>query len=204
MILEWGYFDRINKKGNPNVGHWQLSPDHLNNPPQGDYPSDRFNAVGLGIQERDPVPDGYVLLCGQVPEDAAVLDVDYPAWLKGQWDYYTARGERVLFRPHPRAVTQPFNSPPELTNRGDLKTALAGAKFVVCYNSNTGHDALLAGVPVVCDPVAPYAELSGETCPSVERRQHYFSRAAYGQWRHSEIVTGFIETLKRMGYGSRI
>lgn len=203
IVLEWGYFDRINDKSNPHKGHWQLSPDGLNNLPIGVFPSDRLDATGVQLLERSHNQDGYVLICGQVRKDAAVMDVDYPAWISEQIRKYTARGERILFRPHPGGGTERYGVADRLIQVGDLQSALDGAKFVVCYNSNAGHDALLAGVPVVCDPAAPYYELSGEVCPSIEDRRRYFSRCAYGQWRRAEIADGMKATLESMGYGGR-
>lgn len=185
-------------------GHWQISPRALNQLPAGEFSSDRFDATGIKLLDREPKPDGYVLICGQVPEDAAVMDVDYPAWLRYQWDYWTARGEQVFFRPHPKSLTQAISVPKSQIKQGDLSHDLNGAKLVVCYNSNAGHDALIAGVPVYCSDTAPYAELSGEVCPSIEERRRYFSRAAYGQWKIEEMDQGVITTLERMGYGSRI
>ena len=153
--------------------------------------------------EREHVQDGYVLICGQVQTDAAVMDVDYPAWLSEQIRRYQARGEDVRFRPHPKCVADPPPEAAAVILSGTLEDALKGAKFVVCYNSNAGHDALLAGVPVVCDPCAPYHELSGEVCPGYSDRLRYFSRAAYGQWRRADIAEGFEATLVRMGYAGR-
>lgn len=204
VVVEWGYFARVNRPREGIFNYWQLSPGRLNTLPDGEFPPDRFEATGFKLLDRDPRPDGYVLLCGQVAEDAAVQDVDYPAWMRKQWDYWKSKGERVLFRPHPKAIRPALRVNKPDIHTGELSDALDGAKFVVCYNSNVGHDALLAGVPVVCDPVAPYYELSGEVCPSREARLRYFSRAAYGQWKLSEFEAGVIETLKRMGYGDRI
>jgi len=67
---------------------------------------------------------------------------------------------------------------------------LAGARLVVTWNSNVGHEALLAGVPVVAHGPAAYAELAGETLPSVDARREYFHRVAYGQWTLDEMRSG--------------
>lgn len=202
IVVEWGYFDRINSKNDSTKGHWQLSPDRLNNLPDGEFPPDRFYATGVKLIERMHNADGYVLICGQVKCDAAVMGIDYPRWIAEQIDKYSARGERVKFRPHPKEPDY-YGVSPSMLLDGTLDDALAGAKFIVCYNSNAGHDALIAGVPVVCDPIAPYYELSGEVIPSMDDRLKYFSRCAYGQWRRCEIETGVHETLMRLGYDGK-
>lgn len=200
VVMEWGYFARVNNHSQYHKGHWQLSTGELNTLPEGEFPPDRFLNLGLEIKDRPAKSGGYVLICGQVPQDAQIMDVDYPKWVQSQIKHYQDRGEKVFYRPHPRAGTEDFTLDKNLYLRGNLSDALDGCKFLVCYNSNVGHDALLAGVAVVCDPCAPYYELSGEECPARDRRLRYFSRAAYGQWRISELEQGITETLKRMGY----
>ncbi len=199
IVMEWGYFDRVNNHQEYHKGHWQLSIGELNALPVREFSPDRFFNLNIELKDR-PEKSGYVLICGQVPQDAQIEDVNYPEWVKSQIEYYESRGEKVLYRPHPRAGTEDFTLPKEQYLRGKLQPALDGAKFIVCYNSNVGHDALIQGVPVVCDPCAPYYELSGEECPPKDRRLRYFSRAAYGQWKLSELEQGLTETFNRMGY----
>ncbi|MCK5746427.1 MAG: hypothetical protein KAH44_09430, partial [Oricola sp.] len=67
---------------------------------------------------------------------------------------------------------------------------------IVTINSNIGHEALINGVPVICDPGAPYAELANDCfseglfMPDAKLRKKYFSRLAYGQWTLEEIRSG--------------
>lgn len=199
IVNEWGYFDRVNRNEEWRTGHWQLSIGGLNALPEGDFPSDRFDALGIELKQRERVEDGYVLVCGQLPNDAAVLGSDHREWIRDQIGHYESRGERVIFRPHPQDKENI-----DLDYFKDtLSGQLAGAKFVVCYNSNVGHDALIAGVPVVCDPCAAYSELSGERCPDIETRLKYFYRAAYGQWKCHEMKEGLKQTLSRIDYAGK-
>lgn len=187
LVLDWGYFARVNERDEAMQGHWQISQGALNALPHGDYPDDRLIGTGIELLERAP-SDGYVLVCGQMPNDAAVYGTDHAQWLRDVIHGYRARGLDVRYREHPRGGVKISGVP---TADGPLDKALAGARLVVCYNSNVAHEALIAGIPVVCDPCAPYAELSGETIPSMAARRAYFSRAAYGQWLASEFAEGF-------------
>lgn len=182
FIYDWGYFKRVNNPNEHKEGYWQLSLNDLNCMPDWDLPPDRFGQTKVKLKEQSNNPDGYVLLCGQMPIDAAVSGSDHKQWLIDQYDFYTSKGLDVRYREHPRggvALDYP-------TAHECLITAMRGSRFVVTYSSNVGHDALIEGIPVVCDYKAPYADLSGEVLPNMEERIKYFSRAAYGQWMHTE------------------
>jgi hypothetical protein len=94
---------------------------------------------------------GYALIIGQVVGDAALLGVDIHAWYRKIGVSLWKQGWDVKFRQHPvevdRGVAMPHVSFAQ-TLSGSLTEALAGAGLVVTYNSNTGVDAILAGVPV--------------------------------------------------------
>lgn len=182
FIYDWGYFHRVNAPDQHRDGHWQISYQELNNMPDWVLPPDRFNSTSAVIGRKNHDKDGYVLVCGQMPNDAAVAGTDHKLWLIEQCEHYIEQGYDVRYREHPRGGVK-LSYP---TAHKDLMTAMRGARFIVTYNSNVGHDALLAGIPVVCDPSAPYAELSGENLPSKPKRLKYFSRAAYGQWTYKE------------------
>jgi hypothetical protein len=124
-----------------------------------------------------------VLLIGQMPGDAAHAGTDHRQWLTDQLKRY----DDIVYRPHPRGGIDLHGV---RMHTGALSDALRGARLVVTYNSNTGHEALLGGIPVVCDPCAAYAPLSGETLPSKEDREAYFHRVAYGQWTADEVRSG--------------
>jgi len=185
LVADWGYLARVNQPDESAAGHWQVSLGGLNQVPTFACPSDRFDALGLEIVEQGGDPDGYVLVCGQVPGDAAhgMDAATLKAWLLEQISRY----DDVLYRPHPRGG---IDLPGVKTQRGPLSDALAGARLVVTCNSNVGHDALLAGIPVVANGRAAYEELSGETLPSVQARRDYFNRVAYGQWTLAEMRSG--------------
>src|SRR5690606_30504297 len=185
LTLDWGYLKRVNSREEHGSGHWQVGVGGLNRLPEFACPSDRFEALGITVAECGGNPDGYVLVCGQVPGDAAhgLGYEGYTSWLRDVLSRYPD----AVYRPHPAGA--PLFSYPR-TDTGPLADALAGARLVVTYNSNVGHDALLAGVPVIAEGRAAYAELCGEELPSLADRLAYFHRAAYGQWTAAEMETG--------------
>lgn len=185
LVVDWGYLKRVNSPEEAADGYWQVGAGGLNRIPDADCPSDRFDALGLEVVEQGGDPNGYVLVCGQVPGDAALGQDSstHRQWLREQLKAY----DDAVYRPHPRGG---IAVPGLVGNTRPLADALAGARLVVTYNSNVGHDALLAGVPVVAHGPAAYAELSGETLPSLGARKAYFNRVAYGQWTLSEMASG--------------
>jgi hypothetical protein len=76
--------------------------------------------------------------------------------------------------------------------------ALRDAWAVVTISSNSGHEALLAGVPVFCDSRAMYAALANTSLAALEEPhfpapaelRRYLARVAYAQWTLAEIETG--------------
>jgi hypothetical protein len=179
FIIESGYLKRINNRSEYQSGHWQLSYAKLNGLPGFDCPPNRFNALGFDIK-RPRNRKGYVLVLGQVPTDSALNGTDHVQWLKDKISYYESEGHAVKYRKHPKGGVD-LDGHPSLD--GTLTEAIAGAAFCVAYNSTAGFEVLLNGVGMVCDECAPYAEISGEQCPSVAVRRAFFNRAAYGQWR---------------------
>lgn len=185
LIYDFGYLKRVNTPEEYTAGYWQVGPGGLNKIPAFECPPDRFDALEIDIVEKGGDPKGYVLVCGQVGGDAAhgLSAHDLRQWLRERLEQYPD----AVFRPHPRGG---IAVPGYAEDHKPLAESLAGARLVVTYNSNVGHDALLAGVPVVCDPSAAYAELAGEALPSVKARRAYFNRVAYGQWSVEEMASG--------------
>ena len=191
LVVDWGYFARVNTPSERDTGYWQISPYRLNNPPEFECESDRFEATGLKVKQSGGKKDGYALVCGQMPMDAAVFDHDHAQWINDQLERY----DNAVYREHPRGGVKVKGAK---TANGALTDALAGARLVVTHNSNVGHEALLAGVPVVCSECAPYNCLSAEKIPSVAQRKRYFNRAAYGQWLWSELADGVLFTMENL------
>jgi hypothetical protein len=126
---------------------------------------------------------GYALLIGQVSGDAAVRDLDMDAWIKEQTVALEALGWEVKFRPHP--FTRPV--------RQSLAQQLAGAGLCVTYNSTTGVEAVLAGVPTITmDEGAMAWDVSGHTLTDIlcHDREQWAHNLAWTSWTLDEIAAG--------------
>lgn len=137
----------------------------------------------------------YVLLAGQVEGDQSLAGVNIKSWYAEAAAAMTAYGLPVYFRPHPEAVRRGqqthVKGAPVL--RGSLADALSGAAVVVTYNSNTGVDAVLAGVPTVaCDRGSMAWDVTGHEIGETVTpdRTEWAHRIAWAQWEMSEIADG--------------
>ena len=142
----------------------------------------------------------YAVVMGQVPGDMAVRGVDMDGfyadavrrlrtWFDGP----------ILFRPHPQDRTG-GRLPTELA-AGELDTVLANAACVVTWNSNSGVDAVLAGVPTVAADRGAMAwdvtRHDADGMPPTPDRAEWAARLAHCQWSAEEIERGeFWEQLK--------
>jgi hypothetical protein len=140
----------------------------------------------------------YVLLLGQVYGDAAVSNVDFPKWLAATARDLVRAGHRVRVRYHP---LEPKRAPLPRENVVEsadtpLSVDLAGAKWCVSYNSNSGVDAVLAGIPTVTvDKGAMAWDVTGHdpvTPPPMPDRTRWFERLAFCQW-HEDAEAGAAE-----------
>jgi hypothetical protein len=144
---------------------------------------------------RDPGAGGYALIAGQVPGDASLRGRDLWPWYHDRADEARSAGYEPVFRPHPVAVARGHRHCPNdmRQHHGTLEDALAGAAVVITYNSNTGVDALLAGVPVVADNEGSMAwPLASTDVRNLVRpdRTEWAHALAWKQWQMSELADG--------------
>lgn len=145
----------------------------------------------------------YILIIGQVPGDASLRGRNlYGAgnWYEQQACTAQQYGLPVFFRPHPLAARRggagQIHTVPSLP--GGLSEALRDAALVVTFNSNTGVDSLLAGVPtVVMDPGGMGYDVALPTLPTTldvpepdAGRYGWACRLAGRQWSMQEISSG--------------
>ncbi|MPZ58442.1 MAG: hypothetical protein GEU91_18505 [Rhizobiales bacterium] len=127
-------------------------------------------------------PDGPVVIMGQVPGDTAVSNVDLPAFYAECDRAYRALGFDTVLRPHPKVrQTVPIES------------ALLNARCVVTWNSNSGVDAVLAGVPTVTmDEGAIAWPVAGHVLalPPTPDRSAWAHALAWKQWTLEEMTSG--------------
>lgn len=95
--------------------------------------------------------DGYVLLIGQVPGDAALRGMALQPWATGVCEKLRQAGYAVRYRPHPIMTARGDTFCPQgaMLTRRELQDDLAGAAACVTYSSTTAVEAVLAGVPTV-------------------------------------------------------
>ncbi len=194
LFMERGFFyDRM---------EWTaLSWDGLNN--RGRLPECQDQGQRLEANWPDIVKPwceggNYALVCGQLPGDAALRGMSPDIWAHRITGVLTKQhGKKVRYRPHPWLGSIQKGVCPvgaELSRDTPLEQDLAGAEFCVTFNSNSGVDAVLAGVPTVTlDEGATSWPVASHTLsePLVRPdRYHWVNKLAWCQWRLSEIADG--------------
>jgi hypothetical protein len=150
--------------------------------------------------------NGKALLVGQVEGDMSLADVNIRAWYKSTVEALKASGYVVTFRPHPLAVERGQGNVKcgaDFHSRAPLADDLAAHDLVVTYNSNTGVDAALAGVPLVVADAQGAMAAPVASCGDIETvtpdRQAWANRLAWCQWSPDEIASGFAWEVIRGG-----
>jgi len=161
-----------------------------------DSPSDRFNELRLELRPYQNRPDGPVVVMGQVPWDASVQHTEHFAWLAEVCNELLLQNIPVIVRPHPLALAAtPWIMGTE-RSEGPLADVLQEARAVVTFNSNTGVDALLAGIPTFSfDRGSMVWEVSSSDLaqlndPTLYSREQWADNLAYAQWSLSEMSSG--------------
>lgn len=163
----------------------------------GGAPDDRWRAMNIPTKPWQNRPDGAVIVCGQLPRDTQVQDVDHVKWCKNTVDTLSQMGERVLFRPHPRQQDASIYGIPEgLIDKRRMVHSLDDAKCVVTWNSTSSVDALIQGVPAItihpssiAYPVAQHKLRAVQSLQYPSRRQ-WLAGLGYAQWTLDEMRRG--------------
>lgn len=138
----------------------------------------------------------YVLIMGQVPGDASLQGRNMMPWYENAAREAAEKyGLPVKFRPHPLAAKKGHNQllKNATQSTGELDEALSGAAVVVTFNSNSGVDSVLAGVPTVAVDQGSMAwDVAGHKIGDCVTpcRDAWASRLAWCQWRLDEISSG--------------
>lgn len=160
-------------------------------------PGDRWRAMGVRVNEWQHNEGGHIVVMGQLGRDTQVQDTDHYGWCRATIGALQARGERVLFRPHPKEPgNKIYGVPTSVVSSGTMAQALDGAKSVVTWNSTSAVDALLAGIPVVAMDSGSIAyPISGHTLddaisPIYPDREPWLASLGYAQWSLDEMADG--------------
>ena len=194
VVLETGYINR----GDGENHHYAAGFNGLNGRADflnRDMPSDRAEKLGVMLR---PYRSGgsRIILCGQVPWDASVEGTNHQEWLEATVERLRAYSRKdIIFRPHPlaRGYYKPLGcSVSDRTLQGDLWDAHA----FVTFNSNSGVEALLDGIPVfasdhgsMCWQVANKSLMQIDV-PNRPPREQWLADLCYAQWDLEEMRSG--------------
>jgi hypothetical protein len=163
-----------------------------------DSPANRFQQLQVKVAPWRTKGD-HIVLCGQIPWDAAVQDSDHIAWCRNTASLLARlSSRRILFRPHPLQpdAVDMSKLPVKISRSPSLQQDMVNAWAVVTYNSNAGVEATLAGIPAfVADRGAMgypilNRELADIESPRMPDRQQWLADLAYTQWTLDEMAMG--------------
>jgi hypothetical protein len=179
IVLETGYV----KRGDGPEDYYAAGFNGLNG--RADFrnkgmPADRWEKLGLELKPWR-LCEGYYLVCGQVPWDAAVQHHNHVAWVQKMCRELSKVGE-VVFRPHPKAGDV-YGAVPATVSTRPLLNDLLEAGLVVTFNSNVGVDATIEGVSATCDDEGSMIWKYGD-------REQWAANLAYTQWTQQEMAEG--------------
>ena len=188
IIIERGFIRRKDYYS-IGIGHFNGRADFKNhNSPRG-----RWDRLGVVLQPLRG--DGeHILLCGQVPWDASVQHIDYHRWVKKTYNILKSNYNSVIFKPHP-LQTKAVNIPTTLLSR-KLSDILPECRFSVSFNSNSGVESIIEGVPTVSiDSGSMVYNISSHDIlnpmmPTAKRRFEWACNIAYAQWTLNEMKEG--------------
>lgn len=138
-------------------------------------------------------PRSLAVIMGQVPGDQSIRGINFDAWAKAEADHLTGRW-RLGYRFHPQCKGVTSIPAGAEVLHGELDDALAVAGLVVTFNSNSGVDAVLAGIPTVAADEGSMAYAvttrSAAETPIQPDRRAWAHRLAWAQWDPAEIEDG--------------
>lgn len=146
--------------------------------------------------------EGYILLMGQTPKDAALYGLNMNKWLDKVARNLSFHKKDILFRPHPdvkksadrkkRPVILPTGT--RLSIHNDLLIDLKGAAFSVTYSSTAAVESVLAGIPCITfheGSIARPVTSQDITKPYFyPDRTKWCNETIWKQWTHEEIRRG--------------
>lgn len=139
----------------------------------------------------------YVLIMGQVPNDASLQGKDLNPWYANVARVAeTVYKKPVIFRPHPEALKKGYK--PKIDGlkicTAPLEHSLEFAHLVVTYNSNSAVDAITQGVPAIAYDKGTMAwEMAGKRIGErlTPCRNQWAAALAWKQWTMEEIASGY-------------
>jgi len=193
LVIEKGYVKR-NK-------YYSIGWDGLNG--RADFmnsnsPSDRWEKLGVYLQPKSQGKS--ILVCGQIPWDAAVQHVDYLEWCDSIVERLQRTTERkIIFRPHPLQKKAVYIEGVVRSTGNNIKQDLNRSFCSVAFNSNSGVESIIKGVPtfafdegsMVFDVAnTDLKKINSPSFPEEEERKQWAHNLAYAQWTIDEMYQG--------------
>lgn len=163
----------------------------------------RTDGVGSGRWDMFPIKPkpwrpkgvGSCVVMGQLSRDTQVQDVDHIDWCQRTVAQCQVIYDEVIFRPHPKSDSRDkYGIDEKICDVDLLKHTLSKAQCVVTWNSTTGVDAIIAGVPVVAMDEGSMAwPLASHTLDAPLRnpsRREWLNKLGYSQWTQEEMRAG--------------
>jgi hypothetical protein len=190
IVIESGYIKR-DKYYSVGYGGLNGRADFNNK----DCPPDRWKDLGLDLKDYRGQGE-HILLCGQVPWDAAVQHIDYNKWCLDVVDEIKSVTDRpIIFRPHPKFSVGNVFTNVKTSNNARLIDDLRNCWAAVALSSNALVESVIEGVPVfACDKGAMSLDVSNDIIdlenPKLYNREQWAYNLAYTQWTREEMVEG--------------
>ena len=148
---------------------------------------DRWQKLSIKQKPWRPKGTGPCVVIGQLARDTQVQDVDHIDWCQNTVAQCQEIYDEVIFRPHPKRDSRDkYGIDEKICDIGNLKDTLSKAQCVVTWNSTTGVDAIIAGVPVVAMDQGSMAwRLASHSLESPLRnpsRWEWLNQLGYSQW----------------------
>ena len=141
-----------------------------------------------------------VLVCGQVPWDASVQHINYSKWCAETLAKIKRMTNRdIIFRPHPLQKEAIKTSGVTMSTENTLTEDLRRSFCTVAFNSNSGVESILGGVPTFAfDEGSMVFKLANTDLESIdspyfptdEERNPWAYNLAYSQWTTNEMSDG--------------
>lgn len=192
-VIECGYF-------NDRLAFYSLGIGGLNG--RADFnndnsPPDRWHKYGFELPPWKKSGD-YYLIMGQVPGDMSIDGVDIIQFYHMNMMRLSLKTDKpIYFRPHPKTrQLSPKGLKAPILGGMSLEQSFKRAAGVITYNSNSGVDAALSGVPVLTQDIGSMAwpvgaktinELIDFNYPD---RTQWAYNLAYAQWTAEELKSG--------------
>lgn len=157
--------------------------------------SRRLSLVEKYLKPVKPRGSGPIVVMGQIQTDASVKHINFHKWVQTTYDNLSKScGGEFFYRPHP-LDKDPFVPEGMRVIEGTLDEVLDQAFSIFTFNSNTGVDAVLAGVPTITmDKGSMVFDITDhdptDLAKSGKYRQQWLQDMSYTQWSLDEMASG--------------